>query len=533
MTDLVDPVQSHIYAITVRDSIVPDDASDLQLPAVVSAKQVARLKRALLPGVDFVGTGDSASLDDPVGRRVGRVAFTKPLQALWIDGIWTGAGPAPYRLPDDPAAIADFICRQTHLGDGTPESDARVTRLLGFSISDHAQVTDTLRVGGARARLFIAASMLSAACASYEKARQRTEATGRGKVDANNAAAEVEATLIGAARIATETVLSNTPAPPGILCIARHLVDQAEAVRRNRPRGRPTGAIRIAASAADAVHRWLTRGILHDLPLNHDREAARLPLRLATRDERMVAMVDAVIADIAAIDTSALYVLLMARRLDVALGRHRWLAAPHPVFRLNYGYIGGHALFVEVERLGAIVAAMADREIGSDGVSLNSKSLRTALSAPSVMQSTIAAQDAPGRYLDLGAYHRVVTNGFIRDQARWMATTASSYPHHAYALGSRNCDLAAAAAHTATHNFIRRTELDKPSKQGNRQQPLVLFYGLDSQETAILGLRQILDRLIMRGASTDEWARPSPEQSIISSKRRLRWPRRGWNYPPP
>ena len=78
-------------------------------------------------------------------------------------------------------------------------------------------------------------------------------------------------------------------------------------------------------------------------------------------------------------------------------------------------------------------------------------------------------------------------------------------PHHAYALGSRFCDLATAASDTPTHDFIRRTELDKPSQSGTRRQPLVLFYGLDIEETVILGLRQILDRLIVRGAGTDDW----------------------------
>lgn len=505
MADLVDPVQRHIHAIAVRDSIVPDDAADLKLPAVVSAKQLARLQRAMLPDVDFPRAGDSASLDDPVGRRVGRVAFAKPLQALWIDGRWTGPGPAPHCLPGDAAAIAAFIRQQTRLTDGTIEGDSRVQRLLGFSIADHARVTDLLRTGDAGARLFIAASMLSAACATYEKARQRTAGTGRGKPGADHAAAAVEAALIGTARIATEAVLNKHPAPPGVLSIARHLVDQVETVRRNRPRGSPERAVRIAAAAADAMHLWLTRGILHDLPLNHDRDATRLPHRLATRNDKMTAIVDAMIADVSAVDVKHLYVLLIARRLEVALIRHRWLAAPHPVFRLTYGYIGGHALFAEVERLGAIVTAMTDRQRQPDGAVLDSRALQPTLCTPSAMQAAISGQDAPGRYLDLGAYHRAVTTGFIRDKARWMAATASSYPHHAYALGSRLCDLAEAAAYARTHDFIRRTELDKPSQHGTRRQPLVLFYGLDIEETVILGLRQILDRLIVRGAGTDDW----------------------------
>lgn len=505
MIDLVDPVQRHIHAIAVRDSIVPDDAADMKLPAVVPAKQLARLQRAMLPDVDFPRAGDSASLDDPVGRRVGRVAFAKPLQKLWIKGRWTGPGPAPHRLPGDAAAIAAFIRQQTRLTDGTIEGDRRVQRLLGFSIADHARVTNLLRTGDAGARLFIAASMLSAACATYEKARQRTAGTGRGKPDADHAAAAVEAALIGTARIATEAVLNKHSAPSGILSIARHLADEVETARRNRPRGRPEGAVRIAAAAADAVHLWLSRGILHDLPLNHDRDPARLPQRLAVSNGEMAALVDAMIADVRAVDVEHIYVLLITRRLKVALTRHRWLAAPHPVFRLTYGYIGGHALFAEVERLGAIVTAMTDRQRQPDGAVLDSRALQPTLRTPSAMQAAISGQDAPGRYLDLGAYHRAVTTCFMRNKARWMAATASSYPHHAYALGSRLCDLAEAAANAPTHDFIRRTELDKPSQHGTRRQPLVLFYGLDIEETVILGLRQILDRLMVRGAGTADW----------------------------
>lgn len=505
MTDLVDPVQRHIHAIAVRDSIVPDDAADLKLPAVVSAKQLARLQRAMLPDVDFPRAGDSASLDDPVGRRVGRVAFAKPLQALWIDGRWTGPGPAPHCLPGDAAAIAAFIRQQTRLTDGTIEGDRRVQRLLGFSIADHARVTNLLRTGDAGARLFIAASMLSAACATYEKARQRTAGTGRGKPDADHAAAAVEAALIGTARIATEAVLNKHSAPSGILSIARHLADQVETARRNRPRGRPEGAVRIAAAAADAVHLWLSRGILHDLPLNHDRDPARLPQRLAVSNDEMAALVDAMIADVRAIGLAELYVLLMARRLEVALRRNRWLAAPHPVFRLSYGYIGGHALFAEVERLGDIVATMADRQRLTDGADLDSRTSIPFLSTPTATQAAIASQTAPGRYLDLGAYHRAVTTGFIMHHAHWLAATVPTYTHHAYALGLRRCDLASAAGHAPTHDFIRRSELGKASQSGTRRQPLILFYGLDTEETVLLGLRHILDRLIVRGAGTDDW----------------------------
>ena len=86
-----------------------------------------------------------------------------------------------------------------------------------------------------------------------------------------------------------------------------------------------------------------------------------------------------------------------------------------------------------------------------------------------------------------------------------MAATVPEYPHHTYAIGSRFCDLAAAAGDAPTHDFIRRTELDKPSQRGTRRQPLVLFYGLDIEEAVILGLRQILDRVVQRGAGSNDW----------------------------
>ena len=164
------------------------------------------------------------------------------------------------------------------------------------------RITDLLRAGGTGAHLFIAALMLSAACATYEKARQRTAGTGRGKPNADHAAAAVEAALIGTARIATDVVLSDGAAPHGIRRIAAHLADQVEAVRRNRPRGKAERSVRIAAAAADAVHLWLTRGTLHDLPLNHDRDPARLPHRLAVSNGEMAAMVDAMIDDVHAVD---------------------------------------------------------------------------------------------------------------------------------------------------------------------------------------------------------------------------------------
>lgn len=505
MTDLVDPVQRHIHAIAARDVIVPDNASDLDLGTVVSAKQLARLQRAMLPGVDFIGTATATTLDDPVGRRVGRVAFDPPLRALWVDGQWTGTGPAPHELPDSAASIATFIRQQTHLADDDDEGGGRVQRLLGFSIAEHARVTTLLRAGGAHARLFIAASMLSAACATYEKARERTAATGRQKAGVDVHARSAEAALIGMARIATDILLLDADAPIGIRRVATHLVDQVEAVRRNRPTGDVARSVRMAAAAAAAVHLWLTRGIFHDVPLAHDRDPNRLPVRLARANAALAEVADAMIGEVAAVDPQELYVLLMARRLAVALARHRWLAAPHPVFRLNYGYVGVHALFAEVERLGAIVATLADRQRLGGGATLDSKTFKPAMAAAAATQAALAGQSAPGRYLDLGVYHRAVTTGFTRRRRHWLATTVPAYTHHAYATGSRFCDLAAAAGDAPTHDFIRRTELDKPSQRGTRRQPLIMFYGLDVEEVVILGLRQILDRLTGRGAGTDGW----------------------------
>ncbi|URW74836.1 hypothetical protein M9980_09680 [Sphingomonas donggukensis] len=504
MSELVDPVQRHIFAIAAHDTIVPDDASDLKLDAIVPAKQLARLRRAMLPGVDHAGAGIVTALDDPVGRRVGRVAFAPPLQALFVGGCWTGIGPAPHCLPDSAVAVTAFHYRQTRLAEGRADDDARVKPLLGFSIAEHAGITDMLRTGGARARLFIAASMLSAAGVKYEKARQRTGKTGRQQGDVNAAAMAVEAALIGVARIATDILLNDLSAPRGIHRIAAHLVDQVEAARRRRSKGDVARAVRIAATAADAVHLWLTRQILRDVPANEDREGSRFTRRLAVTNSALAETVNVMIDEVGAVETHGLYVWLMARRLEVALGHHRWLAAPHPVFRLSYGYVGGHALFAEIERVGAIAATMARRESMKDGAKLDNVTLKPVLDAAAGVQGAIAGQDAPGRYLDLGAYHRAVTTGFIGRRSHWMATTVPAYTHHAYALGSRFCDLAAAAGHGPTHGFIRSTELDKPS-EGTRRQPLVLFYGLDIEEMVILGLRQILDRLIARSAGSDAW----------------------------
>lgn len=107
--------------------------------------------------------------------------------------------------------------------------------------------------------------------------------------------------------------------------------------------------------------------------------------------------------------------------------------------------------------------------------------------------------------LDLGAYHRAVTTGFIRRKVYLMGTTVPSYTHHAYALGTRICDLAASAADHATHDFIRRSELDKPTERGVHAKHLVLFYGLDVENTVILAVRQITDRLSHRGVNGADW----------------------------
>ncbi|KAK0339458.1 hypothetical protein LTR94_034426, partial [Friedmanniomyces endolithicus] len=105
--------------------------------------------------------------------------------------------------------------------------------------------------------------------------------------------------------------------------------------------------------------------------------------------------------DVAAVDASDLYLLLMARRLDVALARHPWLAAPHPIFRLNYAYIGGHALFAEFERLGAIVRTMADRQRLTDGTALNNMAIRPVLATAAATSVAVGSHTPAGRYLDL------------------------------------------------------------------------------------------------------------------------------------
>lgn len=504
MIKLADPVQRHIHAVAVRDTIVPDDAADLKLGAVVSAKQLKRFQRAMLPGVDFVDADMIAELDDPAGRRVGRVAFNNALQHLWVDGRWTGSGPAPHRLPKDAVEIAAFISQQTHLVDDADGDKNRVKKLLGFKIAEHAHITDLLRAGGAGARMFIAASILSDAGAAFDKARRRTTATGRHQDEVDISAQRVEAALIGSARIATDILLTDPTALKGIHKIAAYLIKQVKAIRRARSKSNIARSMNIAVAAAAAIHLWLTRGTLHDVPSAADSTPGGLSKQLQATSATLTAQVDAMIAEVASVDTTELYVMLMARRLSTAVTRYKWLAAAHPVFRLNYGFIGGHALFAEVERLVLIVATMSLRQQFAGGT-LDSKTIKPPMASPAATQATIACQTSAGRYLDLGVYHRAVVTEFIKHQAHWLATTVPAYTHHAYALGTRFCDLSAAASDASTHNFIRQTEFDKPSQQGTRRQPLVLFYGLSIEDTVLLGLRQILYRLKVHGTGRDDW----------------------------
>ena len=508
MIELTDPVQRHIASVAFRDAVVPDDASDMALGADAPSKQIERQLRAMLPGVDCPWGTASAMLDDPVGRRVGRVAFNPAIRALWSDGAWTGGMPAPHRLPEDAAGIRRFIRERTLLGLSDPDDatgDDLIERLLGFSIADHARVTDILRENGPEARLFVGASMLAAACAKYEKKRIKTEVTGRDRTAATVAAASVEAALTGTARIAADILLLDDRVRGGVRRIAMLLADKVEAFRQARSTKSVVQAVRMAASAAAAVHLFLTRGTVQDLPLAYERDPKRLPERLMTRNVDRGAAVQVMLEDVAAVDGHELYVLLMARRLDVALARHPWLAAPHPIFRLNYAYIGGHALFAEVERLAAIIRTMADRQRMGDGTVLDSIAMRPVLASAASTGFAIHHQAPAGRYLDLGVYHRAVTTRFMREKSRLMGGTVRHYTHHAYALGSRFCDLATAATDAPTHDFIRRSELDKPTEWGTRGHDLVLFYGLNIEDTIILALRQILDRLILRGISGDDW----------------------------
>lgn len=508
MIDLVDPVQRHIASIAFRDAVVRDDALDMVLGENAPPKQVERQLRAMLPGVDFPWGSGNGLLDDPAGRRVGRVAFNAAIRALWRDGRWTGGTPAPHRLPEDAAGIQRFMREQTILGVRRPDEasgDDLIEQLLGFSIADHTCITDILRENGAETRLFVATSMLAAACARYEKKWARTEATGRERTALSSAAATVETALAGVARIAANRMIADDDVRAGPRRIAMLLANKVEAFRRVRSAKSVTSAVRLAARAAEAVHLFLTCGTFQDTPLEYDRDPKRLPDRLAGRNEAAEMAVQAMLDDVAAVDGYDVYVMLMARRLDVALTGHPWLAAPHPVFRLNYGYIGAHALFAECERLAVIIRTMADRRRLTDGASLDSVALRPILASAASTGSALRHQAAAGQYLDLGVYHRTVTTSFIRDKGRLMSSTVRDYTHHAYAAGSRFCDLAASASDNATHEFIRRSELDKPTQRGTKRHDLVLFYGLGIEDTIILALRQILDRLFICKGNSDDW----------------------------
>ena len=504
MTDLTDPVQRNIHAIMVRDAIVPNDATDMTLTNA-TPKQIGRQLRAMLAGVDFVGGPAQAALDDPPGRRVGRVAFNPLIRAGWIDNRWTGPGPAPHRLPENKKEICKFILQQTNLGPAAGEKaawDLKLSSVLGFDIEDHAHTTDLLRVSGAGCRLFVATSMLSAACSKYEKARARSEKNGRNKAAVDIAAHSVEAGLIGVALIAADMLLSGEHGLPRIGLIAMYLAKQTEVFRNIRSDGKTATAVRTAAMATRRVHLYLTFGIVRDIPLEHDREPGRLLDRLKVANAALEAVVEAMLDEVDAVDGHELYVLLMARRLDVALARHPWLAAPHPVFRVSYAYIGVHAIFAEFERLGVIAGTMARREQQVGKAILDSFTIRPVLKTPQATQAAIAVKTVAGGYLDLGAYHSSVTTTFIRSKAHWMSATVPSYTHHAYAIGSRFCDLAASVSDPSTHEFIRGSELDKPTQQGIRRRKLVLFYGLDIEQVVILAVRQILDRVTGHGTGT-------------------------------
>ncbi len=147
---------------------------------------------------------------------------------------------------------------------------------------------------------------------------------------------------------------------------------------------------------------------------------------------------------------------------------------------------------------------MAGRQRYDDGTVLDTVTLRPVLGTTHATHEALGSGSAPGRYLGLGVYHRAVTTSFIRNKAHWLSATVPSYTHHAYAIGSRFCNIAAAALDLSTHDFIRSSELDKPTQRGMRRQRVVLFYGLDIEETVILALRQIVARVIHR-TGTEEW----------------------------
>lgn len=148
---------------------------------------------------------------------------------------------------------------------------------------------------------------------------------------------------------------------------------------------------------------------------------------------------------------------------------------------------------------------MANRERVEDGTALDTVTLKPVLDTPKATHDALCCQLAPGRYLGFGAYHSAVMTSFIRRKTYWLSATVWSYTHHAYAIGSRVCDITAAALDVSSHDFIRRTELDKPTQRGTRRQELVLFYGLTIEETVILELRQILGRVFYTKIDTEEW----------------------------
>lgn len=153
--------------------------------------------------------------------------------------------------------------------------------------------------------------MLSAACAKFEKARSRTEATGRSAVGVDIAAFAVEAALISTAWIATDILLSPEYVLPRIGLIAMHLTEQVEAFRRIRPND-ITRPVRTTATAANAVHLYLTRGTLRDITHDDDLDPARLRDRLKIANAAMETAVQAMLGDVDAVDGYQLYLLLMA-----------------------------------------------------------------------------------------------------------------------------------------------------------------------------------------------------------------------------
>lgn len=506
-----DPVQRHIAAVYRRDSIAPDDASDLALSVDAPPKIKKRLLQAMLPGVDYPADDDAlAKTDDPVGRRVGRVAFNPCIAGNWKDGVWIGGGPQPHRLPNSKSDIARFHRQQTLLHDGDPNtgtSDALVEKVIGFPIDAHARTSAILSQGGKLASVLVAILMLAAACDRFERRNLQVNKTRRHIDDWEAAIVAVEVATNGAAQIAADVLLGGECKRKGIQTIALAMAYVAEKLRRNRPL-RPKlriGSLRCAAQAAAMALACLATGKLDRNWQQPDVEVQRLPHRLETCASGVADRVANFVSKVRDIDTPMVYRLLMARRLDVALTANPWLAAPHPSFRVCYGFLGGHAIFAELERVGLIVKHMADRQRVADGSPLQARSIRSCLSDPQQTGLALQEQNAAGRYLDLGVYHAEVTNAFVRQRKRWMRDTVVEYTHHAYATGTRRCNLPAAAADDATHAMIRGAELRKPTMLAQAKQNLVLFYGLPIKDVVILALRQISDRVLSRKCNVEEW----------------------------